>query len=94
MPPAVRKAMPLLTWGALVTAFSIGGAWRLQAREVERLERDKLNVSTYRVDSLERAHRDSTILAELRAIRADGTATRRRVSAIYCARLGNPAGCE
>lgn len=81
-----------LPWAALLTAFSAGGATTHTSARISELEKGKQNRT-------EAVIRDSAIMVELRAIRADGTATRalaertgKRVSAMYCS--GKPAGCE
>lgn len=88
MPEPARKILRVVSWAALVAAFSMGTAWATQQSALD----GKLDASRFVADSANRVLRDSLLFGELRAIRATGDKTAVRVRDIYCA--DKPAGCQ
>lgn len=84
-PRAKAALLPVVSWAALLVAFSVGGAWASATTRITKLEAGKL-------DRTEAATRDSALVVELRYLRTVADQTSRRVSAMYCE--GKPAGCQ
>lgn len=84
-PDAIVRTLASLKWIALVTAFTLGGAWVDAKTQIAHLRDGKLDAAEYRLDRARRDARDSALAAAIRRVELSTVVTERRVSEIYCA---------
>lgn len=91
-PRSVQRLKAIIPWAALLVAFSAGGAWALQRRDIEELRTTKADRTELSALKAQVELRDTLILRELQHIRATGDRTATRVRDMWCA--GKPPGCQ
>lgn len=93
-PDAITRTLASLKWAALVTAFTVGGAWVDTKKQIDALRDKKLDATTYYVEATKRDAAIAALAASLRRIEQSTAVTEARVAEMFCADQPRGRGCR